>query len=535
MTAERDQQLIDSARTGDLARVQRLLAAGADWHAQKEEALYQALQNGHMETTAKALLVTLLEAKIAATGGKMSDTMEVNYLRATLNTMPPLQLISFAMRHQSEGLFRHLLDKHPEELLEQGLTYCQIGKQYHFVKPLLDAGADVQRASGEWFYRLICEGEMETVREMIRHGIDVNKTFSPSYGECRHPLQAAATLADPLLRESFYDLLIAAGADLRVQNGAVVKEMVRCGLTEVFELYDRFDPGSEMMAVYGYSRSIFAAPDIQAEALKRFPFLKSWIDRDLIAPLSCDEDEVFQNWLDRLTPDDLTADDGFVMKLAVASPRPNIAILDMLEMGGLLNTQKDPPLKIAALLGKAELIGLLAEYGADIYAAHAVTLRGMDKVYQDDVIAALMAQVESTAEVSARILAAEFPGAPDPATLRRLSRDTIGDTGLTLAAKAGLFQPQAGITAEDFLQETAHQTTTAAILAARGEYDLLFSPKIWSGDMQGVEKVWAALRPDEQKQAAPCYRHLLENRSTAGKQQRLKELSRGNKFKLGPS
>jgi hypothetical protein len=533
LTAERDQHLIDRASAGDLSGVEKLLAAGASFRAQDEEALYQALKGGHGDV-AKALLVARLQEKAGREDAEFSDTMQANFLKASMKDMDTLQQLSFAIQHGSAGLMRFLREEHPDSVIESGLAYVAQWKQTRFISDILDTGVEIEKVTGFLFYTLIVEGNIAATKDMIARGINPSllyeyNDYHGSYA--RHPLQAAAELKDPALREEFYDLLVGAGSDLRVKECSAIRIMLSEGLTDIFDLYERMDPGSEMMAVFGHGQSMLDATNIEEEALKRFPYLQKWIDRNLILPLWDGDEAVYEDWCARVTPADLAADDGFLLKLAAVSPRAEAALLHLIGMGASPNTEKDTPLKIAALTGNHELALKLMLNGADPYGGHAATLRGMDKIYKKEVEAVLQGATEAYAFAAQTILDTEFSGSSDLAALRGTSAST-GETGLVLAAKAGVFEPQDGLMVADFLQENARHTTLAAILATRGEYEAMFSPKIWHGTMPGIEKLWAALTPAEQQQAAKRYDHLLENRSVAGKQELLKELAKAKKPKL---
>jgi hypothetical protein len=297
---------------------------------------------------------------------------------------------------------------------------------------------------------------------------------------------------------------------------AALGEMVYAGRdAEAFAAAQACESGSMLPLLMAMAEAA-AAPNGTEERLRaRFGWLDFWYSHDFVAPLFDGRGFVGDRWLEnaRLTPRE--RDDGFIVKAAIVSGLSSETVPYLLDLGPLdLNTRNDRPVTLAVVLGKTDLLPLLAESGADLFAADSEAFRLARAQASFDVYTDLLAAARNMQRSSQKKLMQRAPRGLSAADLR------AGDdeTGLHLAAKAGMMRLLAeqdllsGMTADDFLRPSITGATPAAILAASGEHGTLFDARIWGRRFDEAEKVYRSLDAHDRASASAAYHDLMRGR-----------------------
>lgn len=305
-------------------------------------------------------------------------------------------------------------------------------------------------------------------------------------------------------------------SDARLEALALGR-MVHAGQAgAAFTKADKAEAGSQLPMLMALAEDTHAPNGTDKLLRDRFPWLGFWYDNDFIKPLFDDTPTGGERFLENTRMTDPAKDDCFIIKAAIVSDKSSSILPYLLDLGDVdLNAKNDRPLTLAVVLGKASLIPLLAESGADLYAENAEAFHLARMQPSFDVYTELMAAARNTQRDSQKKLMQRTPNGITPKGLR------AGDdeTGLHLAAKAGMIKlllthdMLAGFTAEDFLKPSHTGSTPAGILAARGEYNVLFDERIWRRNLDEADKVYNALGPYDRNHAAEAYNALMRVRN----------------------
>lgn len=285
---------------------------------------------------------------------------------------------------------------------------------------------------------------------------------------------------------------------------------------EAFAQIEKSEPGSQLPLLMALAEDVRAPNGTTARLRERAPWLDFWCNHDFIEPMFDGLSGGRERLLENTRIMDRAKDDSFIIKLAVVSGQSPAMVPYLLDMGDVeLNTKNDRPLTLAIVLGKPALIPLLAESGADLYAAKAEAFHLARQQPQFDVYTELLATAKQMQRDSQKKLMKRASEGVTPKILR------AGDdeTGLHLAAKAGMIglllthDMLSDFTADDFLKPSRTGATVASILCARGEGKSLFDERIWRRRLDEADKVFAALHPHDQAQVAEHYDALVRART----------------------
>lgn len=284
---------------------------------------------------------------------------------------------------------------------------------------------------------------------------------------------------------------------------------------EAFARADAAEAGSQLPMLMALAEDVKTPNGTDAQMQARFPWLGFWYEHDFIKPLFDSSNSGGERFLENTRMTDRAKDDCFIIKAAIVSDQSSAMLSYLLDLGDVdLNTKNDRPLTLAVALGKPTLIPLLAESGADLYAANAEAFRLARAQSSFDVYTELTAAVRNVQRDSQKKLMQRTPNGLTPKALR------AGDdeTGLHLAAKAGMVRlllthdMLADFTADDFLKPSQSGATPAGILAARGEYSVLFDERIWRRNLDEADKVYNALDAYDRAHAFDSYQTLMRAR-----------------------
>jgi hypothetical protein len=308
------------------------------------------------------------------------------------------------------------------------------------------------------------------------------------------------------------------GRDARLDAAALGEKVYQGKDAEAFAAAEAAEAGSQLPMLMALARDPSATGDTAARLRARFDWLDFWYNHDFVTPLFDNNATGGDRWLEntRMTP--RSRDDGFIIKAAIVSDHSTAMVPYLLDLGDVdLNTRNDRPVTLAVILGKPDLLPLLAESGADLFAANAEAFKLARQQSSFDVYTELHAAARNTQRASQKKLMQRTPRGIAPADLRA-GED---ETGLHLAAKAGMMRLLlaqdllSGMTAADFLKPSQSSATPAGILAAMGDYDALFDERIWGRRYDEAEKVFRALDAYDQTQAEGAWRNLTRGRDIA--------------------
>lgn len=298
---------------------------------------------------------------------------------------------------------------------------------------------------------------------------------------------------------------------------ALLGRMVHAGQAdEAFARAAMAETGAQLPMLMAIAEDVRSPNGTDTQMRARFPWLDFWYDHDFIKPLFDATNSGGERFLENTRMTERAKDDCFIIKAAIVSDQSSAMLPYLLDLGDVdLNTKNDRPLTLAVVLGKSALIPLLAESGADLYAANAEAFRLARQQPSFDVYTELMMAARSTQRDSQKKLMQRTPNGITPKGLR------AGDdeTGLHLAAKAGMVRlllthdMLADFTADDFLKPSQSGATAASILVARGEYNALFDERIWRRNLDEADKVYNALDAYDRAQAADAYETLMRARN----------------------
>lgn len=300
-------------------------------------------------------------------------------------------------------------------------------------------------------------------------------------------------------------------ADARLNAAGLGALVCQGRMDEAFAAVEKNEPGSQLPILMAIAQDALAPNGTQERLRARSPWLDFWYSHDFIAPLF-DGSATSDRWLEnaRLTP--RGRDDAFIIKAAVISAHADSMLPYLLDLGDVdLNTKNDRPVTLAVVLGKAGLLPLLAESGADLFAAKAEAFKLARAQGSFDVYTELLSAAKNTQRVSQKKLMQRTPRGILPDDMRA-GED---ETGLHLAAKAGMIRLLAGqdilrsMTVEDFLKPSKTGATAADILSATGDYAALFDERIWGRRFDQAEKIFRSLDADAQAQAQNAYAQYM--------------------------
>lgn len=308
------------------------------------------------------------------------------------------------------------------------------------------------------------------------------------------------------------------GRDTRLDAAALGEKVYLGKDAEAFAEAEAAEAGSQLPVLMALARDASATGDTADRLRARFDWLGFWYSHDFVTPLfdgsATGSDRWFENT--RMTP--RSRDDGFIIKAAIVSDYAASMVSYLLDLGEVdLNTRNDRPVTLAVILGKPDLLPLLAESGADLFAANAEAFKLARQQDSFDVYTELHATAKNTQRASQKKLMQRTPRGISPADLRA-GED---ETGLHLAAKAGMVRLLlaqdllSGMTAADFLKPSQSGATPASILTATGDYAALFDERIWGRRFDEAEKVFRALDAHDQAQAEEAWRNLTRGRDIA--------------------
>src|SRR6218665_1329643 len=305
-------------------------------------------------------------------------------------------------------------------------------------------------------------------------------------------------------------------ADARL-NAQALGRLVHAGqIDEAFARASAAEAGSQLPMLMALAEDIRTPNGTDAQMRARFTWLNFWYEHDFIKPLFDTGNSGGERFLENTRMTDRAKDDCFIIKAAIVSDQSSAMLPYLLDLGDVdLNTKNDRPLTLAVVLGKSALIPLLAESGADLYAANAEAFLLARAQSSFDVYTELMAAVRTVQRDNQKKLMQRTPNGITPKGLR------AGDdeTGLHLAAKAGMVRlllthdMLADFTADDFLKPSQSGATPAGILAARGEYGALFDERIWRRNLGEADKVYNALDAYDRAHAFDAYQTLMRARN----------------------
>jgi hypothetical protein len=308
------------------------------------------------------------------------------------------------------------------------------------------------------------------------------------------------------------------GRDARLDAAALGEKVYLGQDAAAFAAAEAAEAGSQLPMLMALAREA-RAPNGTADRLcARFDWLGFWYSHDFITPLFDGSATGGERWFEntRMTP--RGRDDSFIIKAAIVSDYAASMLPYLLDLGDVdLNTRNDRPVTLAVILGKADLLPLLAESGADLFAANAEAFKLARQQSSFDVYIELQAAAKNAQRACQKKLMQRTPRGLSAADLR------AGDdeTGLHLAAKAGMMRLLlaqdllSGMTAADFLKPSQSGATPAGILAAMGDYGALFDERIWGRRFDEAEKVFRALDAHDQAQAQTAWRSLTRGRDIA--------------------
>ncbi len=304
-------------------------------------------------------------------------------------------------------------------------------------------------------------------------------------------------------------------ADARLDAVLLGRLVHRGQIEDAFNRAESAEAGSQLPMLMALAEDVRNPNGTEARMRARFPWLDFWYQHDFVKPLFDSRNSGGERLLENARMTDRAKDDCFIIKAAIVSDQSSAMLPYLLDLGDVdLNTRNDRPLTLAVVLGKSSLIPLLAESGADLYAANAEAFRLARAQSSFDVYTELMAAVRNVQRDNQKKLMLRTPNGITPTGLR------AGDdeTGLHLAAKAGMIRLLLGhdmladFTAEDFLKPSQSGATPAGILAARGEYSALFDERIWRRNLDEADKVYSALDAHDRAHAFDAYQTLIRAR-----------------------
>ncbi|MDP2205730.1 MAG: hypothetical protein Q8K65_05430 [Alphaproteobacteria bacterium] len=308
------------------------------------------------------------------------------------------------------------------------------------------------------------------------------------------------------------------GRDARLDAAALGEKVYLGQDAAAFAAAEAAEAGSQLPMLMALAHDARAPNGTSKRLREQFDWLDFWYSHDFVTPLfdgsATGGDRWFENT--RMTPRD--RDDAFIIKAAIVSDYAASMLPYLLDLGDVdLNTRNDRPVTLAVVLGKPDLLPLLAESGADLFAANAEAFKLARQQNSFDVYTELHATAKNVQRASQKKLMQRTPRGISAADLR------AGDdeTGLHLAAKAGMVRLLltqdllSGMTAADFLKPSQSGATPAGILAALGDYATLFDERIWGRRFDEAEKVFRALDTHDQAQAEGAWRNLTRGRDIA--------------------
>lgn len=306
--------------------------------------------------------------------------------------------------------------------------------------------------------------------------------------------------------------------DARLDATALGEKVYQGADAEAFAAAEAAEAGSQLPMLMAIARDALA-PNGTAERMReRFPHLDFWYNHDFVKPLFDGSLTSGDRWFEnaRMTPRE--RDDCFIIKAAMVADQANAVVPYLLALGPVdLNTRNDRPVTLAVALGRPDLLQLLAESGADLFAAKSEAFHLARQQDDFDVYTQLHAAAKNTQRDNQKKLMQRTPRGIAPDDLRA-GED---ETGLHLAAKAGMMRLLlaqdllSGMTAEDFLKPSKTGATAAHIMAAAGDYATLFDERIWGRRLDDAEKVYQALDAYDKAQADGAYRDLMRARDVS--------------------
>lgn len=212
-----------------------------------QQELYEAAHRGDRGAVNRLLKELIL------TGDKDEDTKNAFAVTIDIATknMATLSLTVLCFQGGAHGLFRHLAEHDPKEVLRIAPGLAAAFENVSFARPVLALGADKSFMEGPLLVKAITENDIETVQWMIEQGVDVNAKGEAA-DKKEHPFLAADSIADKDAQALMKSVIFEAG--VKTAKGA-----------------DR-----EMFENYASTRQERIAADAQAQlkARQRGPGLK---------------------------------------------------------------------------------------------------------------------------------------------------------------------------------------------------------------------------------------------------------------------
>ena len=532
-----DKHLKKAIEDGDLRTVQILCEVdGVNWRQGDQQALYFALQEDARDIAAY-FIKDLFKDRDEETQKAFAATINI----ALVPQGGILSQFVLALQGGATGLFRHMAETKPDEVRRMAPALIVALEALDFIKPALAIGCDKEFMNGAVLSLAVAKGDTALVEFMLENGADPNvrenakqPTPDDTTKKPRHCLHEALKLEDEGLRLHMLQLLHNAGADLRSNKADGLKDML-CEDPRL--VIDYYGPASKLPLLIALAEGATLPEGTRAVIEHHYPEALKWRQSQMLPYLFDAQREDSSRWYEKLKARDRAEDDALLLKLVILSDDARTITPFMMSLGFSPRAERDRPLTLAVMLGKAEVFNTLASNGADIYAGNGEAFALARQLDDAESLAALQQLTASLEERFAKKLKNQFSTGMTLPTLRVGRTEDNGDTGLVTLAKAGMAQELAekgvlyGMTAADFLSPSKQQSTFAAILAARGEHKLLFDERIWGRDDKGPQAVFASLSDYDKAVALPYFRETQQSQVARANQEDLRDRAKNLKLK----
>ena len=173
-----------------------------------QEEIYQAAKRGDRANVNRLLKELIL------TDDRDEDTKRAFSMTIDMATknMATLSLTVLCFQGGAHGLFRHLAEHDPKEMLRIAPGLAAAFEDVSFARPIAALGADKSFMEGPLLVKAVTEGDLESVRWMIEQGVNVNAKGEAA-DKPEHPLIAAEKIENAALREEMKSVIFKAGID----------------------------------------------------------------------------------------------------------------------------------------------------------------------------------------------------------------------------------------------------------------------------------------------------------------------------------